>query len=579
MPDEIETTMLNQIKEHATDLKAAHAERDADYEDYEEAYLMDWEDKNDPRLKNMRIVTSTTARDRVEGATRMMIATDPAWAVTTTEEKIDTDKLEKWLDSTWDAAGRAAKNPIHYDLIRSALLYSEMVAAVTPTAELVQNLKKREEKGDRISKATRAAAEQMAEETPFLVEAWNPHHGYPEWDALGLAGYYRCTKQRIGEIESHYGKLPGDKNRYDYTNLHVWYDREYTAVWTDEDEIMCKPHELPVIPIMAQLVDGSRLFVEPQDQRHPLLYGLIKSGIWHNENLVLTVMYSLILGMGAKPKFIYTQSTSTDDDDGPDFNWDDDIITVPNGAQFAPLLNKGMLPPELTEALNLAQRMGMETTIYPQAFGAPAERNTTFSETSLLQQSGRLPLIGTQRKGGWGIGEIGKIMLMLGKAESSYLKGTTLKAEDIPSKMHVEAKLDVKLPQDKLQQANVAKMLAQGDDPLVSHEWVLDNVLGLGQPEEEVKKIWNEQAAKILYAQGIQALVQQAQAQQQQQQMAQRQPPPQGQPPEGQPQEMQAGPMMPQGQGRQIQGMPPQQAGMMPGAGQGMVPPEGGMNG
>ena len=50
-----------------------------------------------------------------------------------------------------------------------------------------------------------------------------------------------------------------------------------------------------------------------------------------------------------------------------------------------------------------------------------------------------------------------------------------------------------------LQAANAANMLAQGEDPMVSHRWAQENVLDIGQSEDMQKEIWNEKAQNIFF--------------------------------------------------------------------------------
>jgi len=259
------------------------------------------------------------------------------------------------------------------------------------------------------------------------------------------------------------------------------------------------------------------------------------------------------------------------------------VVHLVAGEQFAPLLNKGLIDPAVQQGLQIAIQKGQESTLYPQALGAPIEGDSTFSELALLSQSGRLPLISTQRRGGWGISQLMEMCLAMMKASGTGVKAPyiDLNASDIPEYVQIETKLDVKLPQDKLQQANIAVMLTQGDNPVVSNEWSRKEILNIPQSGNMDRQIWTERAANMMYQTWVEQQLQQQQMAQQAQMAGgmpgQMQPGQNGQGAEQLPaQEMQAGPMMPEGQGQQIQGgLPPQMGGMMPGAGQGAMPPEG----
>jgi hypothetical protein len=256
-----------------------------------------------------------------------------------------------------------------------------------------------------------------------------------------------------------------------------------------------------------------------------------------------------------------------------------------------------LIDPSVREGLQLATQKVQESTLYPQALGAPVEGDSTFSELALLSQSGRLPLVGTQRRGGWGLGQVMEMCLSWMKLEGGKAKaqGIDLKASDIPEYVQVDCKLDVKLPQDKLQQANIAQMITNGENPLVSNEWARREILNVGQSGDMDRQIWTEKASTMMFQMFMQQQMQQAQMQaqqaQQQAMMAQQQQPQPGQMPpgmsQGMPPGMQqgapqgqmpmgAGPQMSPEQAQMIQGgLPPEMGGMMPGAGQGAMPPEG----
>jgi hypothetical protein len=123
-----------------------------------------------------------------------------------------------------------------------------------------------------------------------------------------------------------------------------------------------------------------------------------------------------------------------------------------------------------------------------------------------------------------------------------------LEVENLPDDLIIEAKLDIDLPQDMMSQANIAGMITgQG---LASKQWVQENILNIGQPEDMQKQIWNEQASQALYQQQVQSWMQQQQMMQQQAMMAGQAPP---MPQSGPPMPQEGPPMTPQGPGMQAQ--------------------------
>ena len=92
--------------------------------------------------------------------------------------------------------------------------------------------------------------------------------------------------------------------------------------------------------------------------------------------------------------------------------------------------------------------------------------------------------------------DIGAYYLTFSRANRQLIRRIEL--NQIPERFDLDSVLDVSLPQDKLQQANIANLLSTGDDPLMPKSWVREHVLGEGQPEEMQMNVWSEQAARMM---------------------------------------------------------------------------------
>ena len=583
--ERLDDAAIAQIQAHAEQMKSDDGTRDQMFDDIDKMYLMTWSGGAGKKWSGVdSLKISPDARNAALGAVRLLVATDPIFnVVNTSDKKKEQDKIErieKAVTRMFECAGRAAGNPIHYDALLSAILYSEMHMAITSTASLVQAAK---ENGVGV-----ARAERMERITPFIVDVWNPKDGHAEFDRLGLSAYYREADTTYGKLKSDFGGLLPEsaltKKVTDPVTLKSFWDSENSLIWIDDGIIVAQPHKLPFIPVCVQYTEGSSLWDKHEEARQPLLYTLLKSGMWELQNLVNTVMYTLIKDMGVTPLYKHMTPSGIE---GKELDIDYDrvpgVVHLSPGEDFVPLVNKGLIDPAVQEGLALATQKVQESTIYPQALGAPVQGDSTFSELALLSQSGRLPLTSTQRRGGWGLGQLMEMCLAMMKADNvgAKVEGIDLKPSEIPEYVQIDAKLEVKLPQDKLQQASIAQMITKGDNPLVSNEWARSNVLQIGQSGDMDRQIWTERAANMMYQLFMQEQMAQAQMAQQQQMMGaqpglQSQSGMMGQPPsQGMPPEMQAGPMMPEGQGQGMGGLPPQMAGMVPGAGEGAVPPEG----
>ena len=94
---------------------------------------------------------------------------------------------------------------------------------------------------------------------------------------------------------------------------------------------------------------------------------------------------------------------------------------------------------------------------------------------------------------------------------------------ELSTDTNIETALDVRLPQDKLQAANIATSLKAAG--IVSDEWIMSGLLQIEQPEDMRKQIMRERFVELQFQQFVQKMAQQEQMamQQQQMQMAQAQ--------------------------------------------------------
>jgi hypothetical protein len=237
--------------------------------------------------------------------------------------------------------------------------------------------------------------------------------------------------------------------------------------------------------------------------------------------MLLSSIFTMVYAMALNPLFIQKLSPSGQGVE-MSFETPGGLVTVPYGGDFTPMMSKGIIDPAVLQSLELVDRMMEESTIFSQTLGEPLGKNAAFSMVALLHQAGRLPLLAPQRKSGWGIGDALRIALLWQRhkakdAKASYAgRKLEIDYQDIPEDLEIEAKLDVNLPQDNLQNAQIATSLAGGESPLVSQEWVRENVLNIGQSSSEVKRIWSERAGRMMFEQALQMFMMQAQQQMQQ---------------------------------------------------------------
>lgn len=565
---------FSEIRGRAAELQAQYTERNILFEEQEDMFFLEWGDsgKVAKSLDNIKVTLSPDPRNQLIGASRLLVASDPVFSIpkglNNPEAEAVSEDIEKFCEKMWQAAGKVSGRPIHYDAALSALLYGEVHIAIISTDDIIKTMEGK-------SKAMMARAEKTANRTPYLFEVWNPKECYTEFDNQGMITHYRRTQVTKSKLRSEFGDQVAavTGQGWEQVMLCEWWDLENHVIWVESgsssmDPILNEEHGLPFIPIVSAVTDGSTtLFTNIEQQRQPFLYAVGKSGLWNRQNLSLTVMYTMLHGIGANPMFLYK---SNDPEHDMDINWDvpGGYAQIGPGEDFGPLA-KQVIDPNLWQSLEMANQLTAESTIYKQTLGEPLGKNAPFSMVALLSQSGRLPLIAPQRILGWAIGTVAEMCIewmRLDQREGrAYYQGEAVELDPaiIPEDFEIEAILDVNMPQDDLQNANIARLLTEGENPLVSQDWVRENILKIEQPSEMVEAIWSEKAANLKAMQyftwqlvKIQEETQRAMTPPQPPQPEQMQPPPE---PEGPP--MQGPPQGPPGQPP----MPPEEGMVEPG--------------
>lgn len=485
---------FNDIQSYAKEIMAGFDDRDALYEDIDEAYLL--KDTDLPTYDWIKKTISPDARNKTIGAVRLLTAADPKWKVPREKNKTSLDEtiasqVERAAEMIWNAAGRLRRNPIHYTATLSALLYGQIDISVADMSKIIaaenNPVRKR-----RIEKASRR--------TPLHFEVLSPRICYPIYDAFGLAAHYTYREMKKIDVVSRWGKIAEDqlagKKDTQAVNYSEYWDDEFHAVWVESETepVLFEPHNLPFIPIASAIIEGGELFEDPEYQRQPFLYTMIKSNLHARQSLMLTLMYSDVFSTGANPTMVYTRNGEK-----PltiDYNTPGGLVGIEPGEKLEPL-NKAVIDPAMRELYSVAENKASESTIYSQTLGEPLGGNAPYSMVSLLSQAGRLPLVPYQRMLSSVISDAmmmgfdllrtnGTKLLTVGPQET----GIELDLNEVPEDIELIGHLDIDLPQDEFQQARIAMEVTRAG--LVSKERARDRYLGISQSDEESKQILKE---------------------------------------------------------------------------------------
>lgn len=524
-------TEWSRIKTRAVNVRDSYGERRTLFNEMENVYFMELADekKLEGKLKGVKIVKSPDGRNQAQGAMRLLRVGEATWSIP--REKNDqaakdaSEPLERFALQMYNAASRVSGVAPHEEGATSLVLYDECHIAVISTQDIVAHLERVGKSGAYLARAKR-----VAQRTPYLFECWNPKDCYPVFDGLGLAAHYRETISQASKIAAEWGTeaLPDEFDPTDEFTLCEWWDLENHAVWLLDqgDYIMCEPHGLEFIPIAVAVGEGStRLFSDPDKQRQPFLYTFNKSGMFDLQSLGLSVMGTQVFGLGSNPMFVY-QARDEDKQLNVDWSIPGGVLTIEQGESFGQVQVKP-INADLQYFQQLLDQKGVEATMYRQALGEGAGSGQAFSSLALLSQAGRLPLAGPKKRLGWVLGHAMQIAYAWMKSETTdggkrRAKNGYIQAEieigQIPDDFEIECVVDVSLPQDKMQQVNIAKSATDapnGQIPLASRRWAREEVLGIEQSSEMDREIMNEIAGTQLFAQYLEMMAQQAAAAQQ----------------------------------------------------------------
>ena len=511
-----DTKLFDDIKTHARDMKSDYTKRNTEFEAYENMFLMKAAE-SDKGNETVKVTTSPTAHNKVDGVERLLQSQNVRFDVRSRiATKNECEQIEKLIAQWWDNMYSVNGKPLMNEIIHASALYSDVHIGLT----FLEDYKKYNPKDPRIKRLERR--------TPVLFEVWNPRYGYPERDAFGLSAYYQELKVPFSYVKNVYGSLVDKNARKDSASvtLYRYWDLENYCIWYENELLDCGPHNLPCIPVSVSCTEGSDLFEKKEDRYHPLLFALKRSSLWERENLALTTLYTTAAAIAFTPSFKW--KTDSNEDLRVEISDGIQYFRMNKGDDVEAITNKGVFTREIGDIIQLTTNLIDNSTVYDTAFGTSGG-GSSFSESTLLAQSARLPLVPIQKNVGRAIGDIVQVAIdiMRERGINVNFGEHEIKGKEIPEDITVDAKLDIILPQERTQLAATAATInANG---LASKEWVRSEVMGCSNNEEMEKQIAQEKVSSALIEYYIQKMVQdqaqsdQMQKQQEQQQYAQQQ--------------------------------------------------------
>lgn len=504
---------IREAMEHSQSLVNDYYEQKKMMHDVDKMYFMEWADK--PSGRDYKFTVSPSARNALLGAIRLMTSTEPMFNVpfekNNKQAKAISESIEKLCQTVWYHSGRFRGVPLEQPAIESLLRYGMMALAIVDTEDLRDLFL---QKGS--SKAQKNQLDRLVNSTPYLIEAWDPKGIYPEWGRFGLNSVYRVVEMTVAEVIEQFGEsvvrnILGDSNTdlNDRVQYADYWDLEKHMAWIQSGDIggsqivagepiLDTAHNLPCIPIIVQTSEGSYIDAERQYQAIPFLYTVMKGEIWERQNLELTYLYTNLFHIAANPTYVY-RGMGDDADLVIDYDVPGGVVKLRPNEDFR-MVEKDVVNKDMMHGLNIADSLMEDSTISKQALGGMGNlgANTAFSTVHLLNQVGRLPLVSPQKRGSWGISTAMELMFEMMKDKAKRRKLKTREGEmifdpkEIPDDLIIEAMLEVDLPQDQMNQANIAHLVTQAG--LASRRWARERILNIGQSDEMDKEIWTDRA-------------------------------------------------------------------------------------
>lgn len=519
-------TKFEEIKTDAEQLVTDYSKLKDQDKEMENIYLMSWEqDLPKRRDKNTKLTISPDTTNKLIGAQRLLITTEPQFSVPYEDNDPKAQEAAKWMEPAaklmWQASGRLNGMPIENDVVLASLTFGRCAIGLVNLQEQLDNLSDKD-----VSKAEKRRLEEAVKQTPIMFQAWHPGEGRSLRDSIGLIAYLREYKTDPRKLKTEWPGVDFDHLTKKEVVVRDWYDLEYRVVWIvgQDEPFFMRKHDMPDIPIVEQITEGSKMFDSPEKQYRPFAYMVWKSGLDKRLNLALTALYTNIFAVASNAQFKHRKS-SINPEKKLEVNLDlvGGVIELEGDEDFEPMFSKGAIDPSLMEAITLAKQGITESTIFDQALGEPLGKNAPFSMVALLHQAGRLPLATPQKMASWAIAHAMEKAFRWLKDNDKEIEikfqgvSQTIDPKLIPDDFSFEVKLEVDLPADNLQNANAAQIFLTLK--AASKRWVRENLMQIDDSDAMDEEIWSEEMAELLMIQ----LFRDMQAQEQQQRLIEQQ--------------------------------------------------------
>lgn len=388
MPKSRQSLDFGEIKSRAQQTISLLSARDQEFRKYEKMYTIEPEAEDGLLSRSgSHLLFDTHPHDAINSVVRLYTINDPLISVPSLpasdglgEEELQqreaerrgADKTERFLRALlWAIQNRTFQNPVEQVLFQLAL-FDEATIAIDPLI------------------ATDPDAE-----VPFTLFVPHSASAYPAYSKRsGLLHHVLAAEMSLEELRLTYGEeatefLSEDGGVDQIFNVMDYVDRSVRCIWVEEaadQPILLEEHGLPFVPRVSMIASGHQFFLREDLKRIPLLYGLLKAGVWAARNQNLSLMNDNILRYLSAPLVANLRNPQSFT-----FSANDRIIRLHTDERIGQLVRQ-VVPREQLELHGILSQM-MESGSIPRVVQGqiPGSGQWAAAAIAALTSSGRLP--------------------------------------------------------------------------------------------------------------------------------------------------------------------------------------------
>ena len=484
---------------------------------------LDWSLPSGMDAEWIREVKTTAPYDAIRAAVRVLSGLEERIKIDPFTIPGDMGEFSRDIANQWEIALKwqmdkavRRKAILRQDVIRSAVMYDEIVGQIVHLPTQIKAIEKLGGKPNRQKAAQRYG--------DFVINLRNPKNVYTRYSDYMLESVLYVVSKKANDIQLFWNnpelqrlidldEVPEDWIYCDWSDYsrHTIFiipgltiDALADPEKTDETiMLMDEEWKYEFLP-WACVIGGTQLEVEPHLCRQPLLYGVWKADQFVNTNIIGSLQISEAIAEAAGPKV--KKSGIRPDSVRSQYGEPGGAWEVPAGHDVEAMPQQG-LDPALREAYDRFIYEMNQSTLPRVLVNAESGPDETFSGFNLRVQQAMAALMPFKFLGERWFEQAYRTMLHWGKVSNKGIKGYDEKrfeyeipAQAIdPNRIYMAVELHTDVPIDRQQRIQSAIQISQ-NLKLPTRD-VLEQ-LGETNPDEKIKQ-WTFEQFDMAYLQGV----------------------------------------------------------------------------